>query len=134
MIKQWYALNIALLNRAFGELTVERGFNWILIHKFNLPPVWNRKYTALLIKIPGKNIENHAGYNFYIDLGLIRTDGLDPCHIYERSSYNDLFGKKYARLCLHLKHFKPSMNMTYGDTIVDICEVAYNFLGQRNGV
>jgi hypothetical protein len=134
MVRQWYLLNGRLLQRIFGQITFdEQGLSWVLIHHFKLPHIWNKPSTALLIKTPGENIENFKDYYFYIDRDLHRTDKLAMRHIFDGPGYNDLYEKNYARLCLHLKKFAPTLNFKDGDNLVDICQTVYHFLTQKKG-
>ena len=132
MVRQWYLLNVRLLQSIFGQITFDdQGLFWVLIHDFELPHVWNKPSTSLLIKTPGENIENYKDYYFYIDRDLRRMDNLAMKNIFDGSFYNDLYKKNYARLCLHLNNFAPALNFKDGENLADICQTVYHFLSQK---
>lgn len=135
MIKRWYEINIAMLCNYYGQVSYDdSNYSWIRVHRFNLPPVFIKSHTALLIRTPGENIENYDDYDFYLDKELKRIDKKPTDHIYDPSGYNNLSDKNYARLSLHLKNFKPALDVISGENLLDICEVVYNHLGQRKGI
>ncbi|MFC1488954.1 hypothetical protein ACFL6B_03805 [Thermodesulfobacteriota bacterium] len=132
MIERWYKINVEMLRRIFGRVSYdEHGFTWILIHRFNLPPFFNKTHSSLLITTPGSNINNSADYNFYIDKNLKRNDIAASRYIFEDTNYNLLRHKNYARICFELKKFRPISDVIGGDTIVDLCQSIYNFLARR---
>jgi hypothetical protein len=135
MIRRWYEINTKMLCRCYGQVSYdELNLSWIRIHRFKLPPVFRQSYTALLIMTPGQNIENYNGYDFYLDKELKRKDKKPMDHIFDGSGFNDLSGKNYARLSLHLKSFRPALDVISGENLLDMCEVVYNHLGQRKGI
>ena len=135
MIANWYGANAAMLQRLFGNVSYDdQCFTWVRIQNFTLPPVYNQYSTALLIRTPGYNIENHVDYHFYLNKVLQRTDGVNMTHYFDDASYNDLSRLGYARLSYHLRTFRPTMDLVSGDNLVDICQGVYNFLAQRQGV
>jgi len=135
MIANWYAANIAMLQRIFGTVAYDdQCFTWVRIQNFILPPVYNQYSTSLLIRTPGYNLENHQGYQFYLNKVLRRTDGVSWTHYFDDHNYNDLADRNYARLSYHLRSFRPTMDLVSGDNLVDICQGVYNFLAQRQGV
>jgi hypothetical protein len=135
MIQRWYEINITMLCRCYGQVSYDDlNFSWIKVHSFKLPPVFTKSYTALLISTPGQNIENYNGYDFYLDKELERKDNQPMDHIFGRSGYNDLSHKNHARLSLHLKSFRPALDVISGENLLDMCEVVYSHLGQRKGI
>jgi hypothetical protein len=62
-------LEIALLEKEYGEVEVGPNLDYVLFKHFRLPPGWNRDETEVLILIP-------SGYpvtkpdNFYVATGL----------------------------------------------------------------
>jgi len=129
----WYTNNIPLLRQIFGNIQVGEGYAWIFIERFNMPPVIRQRFTNLLIITPGTNYENMNGYKFYLGSNVRRKDGKTMEHLYLDDSYNDMQSYGYARLSLHLKSFRPSVNVLEGDTILNICDTVYNFLAQEEG-
>jgi hypothetical protein len=135
MTERWYLANIRMLERLFNRVLFDDiAFQWILIHRFPLPPIFNKNDSSLLIKTPGANIQNHSGYQFYLDIQLSRKDLNNFKHIFEGGSYNDLRAKGYSKLSFHLQSFRPSYDFLNGDNLVDITQAVYNFLGQKSGV
>ena len=134
MIAQWYKTNISMLQRLFGKVSYDNyEYTWILIHRFRLPPFYNRMYSALLITTPGYNINNKFAFSFYLDKNLRRSDIPASRFIFDDFSYNPLRHKNYARLCFNIKKFQPRSDVLSGDNIVDLCQSVYNFLARKKG-
>jgi len=132
MICRWYFDCIQELSQSFGRVLFDDlAFKWILIDIFPLPNTFHQTISLLLIKTPGENIENYKGYNFYMDQGLKRQDNEQNVHLIERSHYNDLKENNFARLSYHLKSFRASYPIHTGDTLLDVCQSLYHFLGRR---
>jgi len=131
MIEKWYMENIMILARIFGQVSYDDScFEWIRIHRFDLPDVFVQRQTALLILTPGYNIDNHLDYHFFVDLHLRRRDGVPPPFIHEDDKYNRLYDKGYARLSFHLNSFRPTTDVFSGDNLIELTKAVYHFLGQ----
>jgi len=129
---QWYLFCIRELRQYFGALYIDDiAFNWLQIIDFPLPNTFLQSSSTLLLKIPGENIENHYDYDFYMDLNLNRMDGQQTKHLIDRSGYNPYHNRGYCRLSYHLQSFNPTLPICNGDTLLDICQSLYLFLGQK---
>lgn len=132
MIEKWYMANIALLVRLFGEVSFDDNcYEWVRIHRFDLPPIFWQEQTSLLILTPGFNIDNHLDYHFFVDRRLERRDGIFPPFIHEDNEYNSLYELNYARLSFHLDSFKPSADVVSGDNLLGLSKAVYHFIGQE---
>lgn len=132
LIEEWYFKNIRLLNKLFGNVIYDNDFyEWIRIENFKLPVLYTDYFTKLLITTPGlSGIENEQAWNFYIKKGIKRRDEKQIKHLYELF-YNELSNYGYAKLCINIKSFNPSLNFINGDNIADLVEVVYNFLSRK---
>ena len=130
-IGHWYLECIQELRTYFKLEYDEKYITWILIYDFILPEIFLQKDSPLLIKTPGVNIDNFSGFEFYLDVNLKRLDGIQSHHIFENHGYNDLSDYKYSKLSFHLNSFNPRIPAAAGDTIFDICQSVYHFLGNR---
>ena len=127
----WYSECIGELTRFFDRVSYDHSaFNWILIEDFPLPDAFFETSSSLLIKTPGMNIENYTGYDFFMDLDLTRLDGQQTEHLIAGEGYNPHKTDGYCRLSYHLDAFKPTYPAGNGDTLLDICQSVYHFLGQ----
>lgn len=134
-IRNWYMLNVQMLQRLFDQISIDDiAFQWVLIHRFPLPSIFDQYESALLIRTPGVNIENYAAYDFYLNMNLSRKDLNRFRHIFDVDPYNDLSHKGYSKLSFHLTSFTPAYDVLSGDTLVDIVQAIYNFLAQDTGV
>ena len=132
MIHQWYAENIHELSRHF--ITIEfddLAFTWVLIHDYPLPKTFYQNSSPVLIGTPGMNIENHVGYSFFMDLQLSRLDGKQAQHLIDYEGYNPYKNLGYCKLSYHLQAFNPTYPIDQGDTLFDICQSLFHFLGKR---
>jgi len=131
IIRQWYLDCISELSRCFGVVEFDDlAFKWISIRDFLLPDTFCQEHSTLLIATPGMNIENYKGYNFYMDMGLRRTDGREFEHLFNKSLYNNLSDYNYSRLSFHLMAFTPRYPAVNGDRLIDIVQSLYHFLGE----
>lgn len=129
MIEQWYWINVTMLREIFGQVDFDDiAFLWIYIPDFDLPPIYQREKTKLLITTPGTAIENCHGYSFYAEPELRRRDEAEGVHLIYESGYNDLKYAGFARLSFHLENFRPTADVISGDTIVDIVQAVHNFM------
>jgi hypothetical protein len=89
LIHKWYLDNANELYRYFGKILLDdSGLLWLSIQSFPLPHTFQQRNSVLLIKTPGVNIENHTGYDFFMDLNLKRLDDQQEKHLIDRESYN----------------------------------------------
>jgi len=132
-VRRWYIANIEEMESYFGGSLRfdDEQFTWILIEQFPLPATFYKKETVLLIDTPGENVENFDAYSFFTDMNLHRLDGTQFSHLIDNEGYNPLKNLGYCRLSYHLESFNPSYPIHNGDTIIDICQSIYHFLGQR---
>jgi hypothetical protein len=131
IVHRWYLDCIRELTRCFGKVAYDHlAFSWILIEDFPLPNTFNEASSSLLTKTPGLNIENYTGYDFFMDLDLLRLDGHQTTHLIAGSVYNPHKMDGYCRLSYHLETFRPAYPIGKGDTLLDICQSLYHFLGQ----
>lgn len=130
-VSDWYSDCLYELSEYFEVGYDDLEIEWILIYNFLLPEVFLQEESPLLITTPGANIENFSGYDFYMDLDLTRMDGNQQKHLIEQSNYNNLNHLDFVKLSYHLRSFNPRNPASSGDTIFDICQSIYHFLGKR---
>ncbi|MCB2189868.1 MAG: hypothetical protein KQJ78_25930 [Deltaproteobacteria bacterium] len=134
LMARWFMANIAMLQRALGPINFDDvAYRWFRVERMPLPPVYWKRETKLLTKVPYPNLSHADGYNFYSDQYLSRRDGAVFQHIKEHAAWNDESDLGYARISFHLTSFNPSPDMLHGDTFIDLMESVYNFLGQEKG-
>ena len=132
LVNQWYLDCISELNRCFGMVEFDDiAYTWILIEEFPLPGTFYQVSSTLLIGVPGLNIENYAGYDFFMDLELSRLDSTQRKHLIDTEWYNPHKHLGYCRLSYHLQAFNPTYPIGNGDTLLDICQSLFHFLGQK---
>ena len=131
-VKKWYIDNLRLLNKKnLGQVFYdEMDFSWIILSKFPLPEIFNKRFSALFIDTPQNNIEDFSAYMFYMDNELIRNDGKECNHLIDVANQNRHLHGEWTMLSLHLESFNPSFTNGKGDTYLDICQAIYNFLGK----
>lgn len=130
MIYSWYSMNVEMLRRLFPDVEYDDvNFSFIRIRDFPLPPgTFLQSSTNFLIVPPGRNIELHSAYKFYLNKGLIRTVSDSENHLFEEADYNDLRHLGWARFSFHLESFRPTWDVISGDTLIDVTQAAYNYL------
>ena len=131
--KLWYLDNFEeILGKFKGHVDYDDILcTWILIKKFHMPSTFFTKFACLLICTPGDDITNLSAYSFYTDLNLERLDGAQLNHLFDGDGYNPYKNLGYSRLSYHLEAFNPSYPIYNGDTILDICQSVYHFLGKK---
>ena len=133
-IAQWYLENLDILNQMYGKVRIYQDFSQIMIENFDLPPVFNNSFSTLLMLTPGKDIANHAAFQFFLDRDLKRVDGRSTSHLFtDNGEYNYLYQNGFSRLSFHLNHFKPTVDIWTGDNFMSICKGIYYFLGDEKG-
>ena len=131
VIYQWYLDNAKELFHYFGKILIDDSvLSWLLIENFPLPHTFHQKDSVLLVTTPGINIENHAGYDFFMTLNLSRLDGKQETHLIDREGYNPYKSQGYCRLSYHLKAFNPSYPIEHGDRLLDACQSLFHFLAR----
>lgn len=120
-MKTWLIKNIFLAKCLFPDLQFGPSLEWILLKNFPLPSGWFNRLTSLLIVWQGINgdIFHVKPNNFYVDIGLRLIDGSEPSHIFEDSSFNDLW-PHWARASWHIESWKPSKDVVSGHNILSI--------------
>ena len=132
LIYQWYSDCIYELEQYFGIIDFDDiRLNWVLIQDYPLPDTFLQTESSLLLGTPSVNIENHNGYDFFMDLDLSRMDGQQTKHLIDRRGYNPHRDLGYCRLSYHLQKFNPAYPIKKGDTLLDICQSLFHFLGQK---
>ncbi len=134
-VRRWHAANLKLIRQLYPDAIMDRlGFEWLVIPEFELPKVYNQKNAFFRMDMPGLNIHNHEGYNFYVSKGLTRPDLESFEHIFNEK-YNIHANKGLCWLSLHIKSFKPSLsNINSGDTLLSLIQNVYNFLALKKGL
>ena len=130
----WFIANIMMTQRALGPVSYDDiAYQWFRIERMPLPPIFWKRETSLLIKVPYPNLSMANGYSFYSDQYLYRRDNAESHHKFDGPGWNDEAFSGYARISFHLTSFNPSPDMINGDTFIDLAESIYNFLGQEKG-
>ena len=126
----WYLYCINEMVDAFGDVRYDHIlFNWVMIHKFPLPDIFQEENSVLVITTPQDNISNHEGYDFYTDKYLCRKDGQSGVRLHDEDEYNPYAALNYSRLSFHLNSFCPKYPFYAGDRLIDIVRSVYHFLG-----
>jgi E2/UBC family protein E len=103
--------DIELVRKRYGQIEHGANLDWILIHRFPLPPGWNRRETELLVLVP-------PGYpttppdNFFVREGLRVADGSTPNNYTEGQS---VLGGKWAQFSFHAQAWDPKADPEDGD-------------------
>ena len=132
IIYQWFLDCVYEITQYFGMAKFDdQTLKWVFIQQYPLPKTFYHSSTSLLIETPGQNIENHAAYNFFTNLELMRLDGQHNKHLIDQEGYNLYKSLGYCRLSYHLNSFRPAYPIKDGDRLLDICQSLFHFLGKR---
>ena len=133
--QRWVSMNVSMLQNIYGEVTHAGDYIWVSIKNFVLPECFHQQYSVLLMLVPIHDLSICDGFSFYLDKQLGRNDGMPLEHLFDDHDYNDLRHNGYSKLSYHLNNtFVPSLDVTNGDTLIDICKGIFYFLGDKRGV
>lgn len=129
IVHQWYHDNIELIRAIFPDkfIKYDKGsYTWLYIEDFDLPSGWVPPYSNFLMRMAGLDggIET-APYGFYVDKGLRTVSGRKPEHYFEGTTVNDLAELNYSYLSIHIRTWKPSLDVISGHNLATAIDLIY---------
>ena len=125
MKSDWMRAEAYLLMKRFGrvEFDVEH-FWWFWVHRFPLPPGFNKEESGLLVELD-VTYPFTPPVNVYLDRNIRFSSGEAIDHYFPGSYQNKLFSKGWAWLSLHVEGWKPDANIVRGDNLLKYCDLVY---------
>jgi len=125
MKSDWMRAEAYLLMKRFGrvEFDVEH-FWWFWVHRFPLPPGFNKEESGLLVELD-VTYPFTAPKNCYLNRNIRSSTGDPIDHYFSGSYHNKFFSKGWAWLSLHIDGWKPDANIVRGDNLLRYCDLVY---------
>lgn len=122
---------VALLRRWFDRVDYDDvARHWVLLHRYRLPPGFNRRTTPILLLIP-------ADYPQVPPDGVFIDRGLNiPGHYFQDTGPRNPFGDKdWAWLCAHLRRqsWRPTPDVVSGDNLATLLELYSTIFAAMRG-